>query len=120
MPWQPKGATVAWGAPGPGLPLGEERGCPLCFALLWSCLQHWVAVWVPQYKKDMKLLRGCLKEGYGDGEGLRGKGVHGAAKIPGFAQPRAEELRVGLMAAAASHRERGAVLSSALCDSDRA
>ena len=33
---------------------------------------------------------------------------------------RAEKLRGGLMVAAAPHRERRAVLSSALCDSDRA
>jgi len=37
-----------------------------------------------------------------------------------FAQRRAEELRGGLMAAAAPHREQRAALSSALCDSDRA
>jgi len=44
----------------------------------------------------------------------------GAAQAPGFAQPRAEELRGGCMAAAAPHREPRAALSSALCDSDRA
>jgi len=33
--------------------------------------------------------------------------------------PRAEELRGGLMVAAAPHRSRGAALSSALRDSDR-
>ena len=43
-----------------------------------------------------------------------------SAEAPGFAQHRAEELREGLMAAAAPHRERRAALSSALCDSDRA
>ena len=37
-----------------------------------------------------------------------------------LAQRRAEELRGGLMAATAPHRERRAALSSALCDSDRA
>jgi len=41
-------------------------------------------------------------------------------ELPGFVQPRAEELRGGLMAAAAPHRERRAALSSALCDSDGA
>jgi len=39
-------------------------------------------------------------------------------EVPGCAQPRAEELRGGLMAAAAPHRERRAALSSALCDSN--
>ena len=42
------------------------------------------------------------------------------AEVRGCAQHRAEELRGGLMAAAAPHRERRAALSSALCDSDRA
>jgi len=37
-----------------------------------------------------------------------------------FVRPRAEELRGGLMVAAAPHREWKAELSSALCDSDRA
>jgi len=32
--------------------------------------------------------------------------VGGAVEVPGCAQPRAEELRGGLMAAAAPHRER--------------
>ena len=31
--------------------------------------------------------------------------MYEAAEVPGFAQPRAEELRGGLMAAAAPHRE---------------
>ena len=39
--------------------------------------------------------------------------------LPGFAQLRAEELRGGLMAATAPHREWRAALSSALCDSNR-
>ena len=43
------------------------------------------------------------------------------AEAPGFAQRIAEMLRGGLMAAAAPHEvSGGAVLSSALCDSDRA
>ena len=35
----PGGPTTHWGAPGPALPLGEGRGCPLCSALcgLISC-----------------------------------------------------------------------------------
>jgi len=46
--------------------------------------------------------------------------VQGVAEAPQCAQPRAEELRRGLMAAAAPHREWRAALSSALCDSNRA
>ena len=46
--------------------------------------------------------------------------IQTVAEAPGFAQPRAEELREGRMAAAAPHREPRAALSSALCDSDRA
>ena len=37
--------------------------------------------------------------------GSGGQGVQGVAGGPGFAQPRAEELKGGLMAAAAPHRE---------------
>jgi len=37
------------------------------------------------------------------GEGVQD--VRGAAEAPWLAQPRVEELRVGLMAAAAPHRE---------------
>ena len=39
---------------------------------------------------------------------------------PRCAQHRAEELRGGLMEAAAPHKERRAALSSTLCDSNRA
>jgi len=43
-----------------------------------------------------------------------------STEAAGFAQRRAEELRGGLMAAAAPHRELRAAPNSALCDSDRA
>ena len=39
--------------------------------------------------------------------------------MPWFDQPRAEELRGGLMVAAALTGSRGAALSSALCDANR-
>ena len=52
-------------------------------------------------------------------KGLEGS-VWGVAEDPWLVQPRAEELRRGLMAAAAPHREWRAALSSALCDSNRA
>ena len=45
------------------------------------------------------------KEGYKDGEGSRGQDMWGAAEVPWFVQPRAEELRGGLMADGAPHRE---------------
>jgi len=53
-----------------------------------------------------KAIRECPKEGYEDGEGSGGQGVRGTSEISCFLQPRAEELRGGLMAAAAPHRER--------------
>jgi len=40
-----------------------------------------------------------------DGGGFGGQDIGGVAAVPRFAQPRAEELRGGLMAAAAPHRE---------------
>jgi len=51
-------------------------------------------------------LRDHPKEGYKDGEWSEGQRVRGAAEVLWFAQPRAGELRGGLMAAAAPHRER--------------
>lgn len=48
-------------------------------------------------------------EGYKDGDCSEGQGLQGAAEVPGFAQPRAEQAEGQLMAAAAPHR---AVLSS--------
>ena len=40
-----------------------------------------------------------------DGEGSGGQDVRGVAEVPGFVQPGAEEMRGGLMVAAAAHRE---------------
>ena len=57
MPWKPKGPTVPWDAPGPALPLAEERGCPTVLCTVWPHLKHWGQVWVPQDKKDVKLLQ---------------------------------------------------------------
>ena len=54
------------------------------------------------------------------GKGLQDKVCVRSVEVPWVAQHRAEELRGGLMVAAAPHRERRAALSSALCDSDRA
>jgi len=40
-----------------------------------------------------------------DGEGSGAQVVRGVAEVPGFVQPGAEEMRGGLMVAAAAHRE---------------
>jgi len=64
------------------------------------------AVWVATVQKGHKTTRECPKESYKDGEEFRGQDVRGAAEVPWCAQCRAEELRGGLMAAAAPHRER--------------
>lgn len=61
-------------------------------------------VWVPQQEMDIKLTL-CLKESYEDSKGSKGHNMCRVAEIPGFAQPRAELLRGGLMAAVAPHRE---------------
>ena len=59
-------------------------------------------------------------EDYKGGEVFGGQNIRGSAEVPVCSQPRAEELRGGLMAPAALHRVWRAALSSALCDSDRA
>ena len=51
------------------------------------------AIWMPKYKKDIDLLD-CPREGYKDVEGFEGNVCS------------AQELRGGLTAAAAPHRER--------------
>ena len=55
-------------------------------------------------QKGHTTIRKCPKEGYKDGEVSRGD-EQGVAEACRFAQPRAEELRGGLMVAAAPHRE---------------
>lgn len=52
------------------------------------------------------------KRGFKDAEKCGEQGVQGAPAVPGFAER--------LMAAVAPQRSRGAALSSALCDRDRA
>ena len=58
-----------------------------------------------QCKKDINLVE-CPKEGYTGVKGSGRQGRQGVAEARVFAQRRAEELRGGLMAAAAPHRER--------------
>jgi len=53
----------------------------------------------------LKVLEVIQRKGYRDSEWSRWLDISGAAKAPWFAQPRAEELRGGLMVAAAHHRE---------------
>ena len=69
---------------------------------------------------DVKLLESIQGRDAKMGKGLQDKVCVRSVEVPGVAQHRAEELRGGLMVAAAPHRERRAPLSSALCDSDRA
>ena len=108
VPWWPKGPTIPWGASGPALPPGEGMGGPLLCAV-WPHLKHWVQVWGTIMEEGHKTIGERPKDGYEygyeDREGSGGQGVWGAAEGPGFAQHRAEELRGGLMAAAAPHRE---------------
>ena len=56
-------------------------------------------------QERQKATREHPKGSYKDGVGSRGEDIRGMAEVPWFAQPRAEELRGGLMAAAAPHRE---------------
>ena len=63
-------------------------------------------VWSTKVQKGHKTIRECPKEGYKDGEGFREEDIQEMIEFTWFAQHRAEELRGGLTAAAASHRER--------------
>jgi len=56
-------------------------------------------------KEGHKTIRKCEKAGCKDGEESGGQSVWGAVEGPQLVQPRAEELRGGLMEAAAPHRE---------------
>jgi len=85
---QPEGPTVPWGAAGPELPPGEGRGC---------ATPALGAVCVLQCRKGIQLLEGVQRTAIKTVKGL---------EVLCFAEPRAEELRAGLTAAAASHRER--------------
>ena len=100
------------------LPVGEGRDVLLYTALVWLHLEYCVHFWVPQYKKDIKILESAQR-GTKMGKVLDGKMYEEQLRCL-FAQPRAEELRGGLMVAAALTGNGGAALSSALCDSDSA
>ena len=95
MPWQPKGPTISWGAPGPAVPPGEGKNGPALHASPPAL--H--AGWVPQHSKDIKLLVSEGDKDYRDD--CQEVSVHeeGAAEVPWCVQPRAEELRGGFMAA---------------------
>jgi len=99
--------------PGPALQPGQGGAAPSVLCGLTSSTGCSLGATV---QEGHKAVREHPKEGQKDGEGS----IQCLAEAPGFAQPRAEELRGGLMAATAPHRERRAALSSALCDSDRA
>jgi len=65
---------MPWGAPGPALPVGERRGCPLCSSLCsLTSSTYWVRVWAPQYKKDIKLLDTFQRKATEVVKGLQGK-----------------------------------------------
>jgi len=82
----------------------REGIVPLFSVLVQPHLEHCVQLGAPQYEKDTKLLGSDQMRVMKIVEGL--KSACGAAKNLGRAQRRAEELRGGLMAAAAPHRER--------------
>jgi len=64
------GERLPWGASGPALP-GKGSSCPTLLRSAQPHLQHWVQVWVPLHKMDIKLFE-SLVAGNREGEGSEG------------------------------------------------
>ena len=106
MPWQPKGPTVPWGASGPTLPAGAGRDRFALLCLVRPHLERCVQGWVPQCRKDIKVLESVQRGAAETEKGLEGKECEGQPLSLGLFCPGRGGMRGGLMAAAAPHRKR--------------
>ena len=92
-------------------------------ALVWPHLVYRLQVWVPHYKKNMKLLESIQRRATKMGEHLEGKIYDKGLKSLGLFSPEQSRLRGGLMVACSfSQGAEGVALNSArwcgLYDSD--
>jgi len=87
VPWQLQGPTVPWGAPGPALPLGERRGCPTVLCAMQLHLQHCIQGWLPQRKKNTKLLESIQRRAMKMVKGVEGKMCEDQLRSVGLLSP---------------------------------
>ena len=69
----------------------KVEGLSPLLCIVWPHFERWAQVWVPQCKKDVKLLERVQRRATKMEKGLEGKGCEGRLEVPGFVQPRTEQ-----------------------------
>ena len=99
---------------------GEGRGCLTLLCPMRPHFDHWVHLWMPQYGKDIKLSESVQRRAMKMGKGLEGKVYEERLRSPVFCSPEQRSWGEASWRLQLLTGSGGAVLSSALCDSDRA